>query len=160
AWVAYGSAVRVMKDPKTATSARKLALEPRAHAALRRHATAQKAERLRAGEAWSNERDLVFTDEIGRPLSPEQVSAMFRRLVKDTDLPPIGLHGLRHSFATVGLDAGVDVLYIAEALGHASPSVTQDVYQHTRAEKRAEAINKVGDAIFGIDGQKTGRKSG
>jgi integrase len=103
--------------------------------------------------------DLVFTDEIGCPLSPERVSAMFRRLVKATDLPPIGLHGLRHSFAAVGLDAGIDVLYIAEALGHASPSVTQNVYQHSRAEKRAAAITQVGDAIFGVDGQKTGRKS-
>jgi len=71
-----------------------------------------------------------------------------RRLVSSSGLPPITLHGLRHTFATVALDNDVDVLYVA-ALGHAHPSVTMNVYQHTRPERKAEAIGKVGKAIFG-----------
>jgi integrase len=76
------------------------------------------------------------------------VSAAFKRHVRDAGLPPITLHGLRHTFATVGLDAGVDVLYVAEVLGHSSPAITQGIYQHTRAERTAEAVEQIGARIF------------
>jgi integrase len=49
----------------------------------------------------------------------------------------------------VGLDAGVDVLYVAEVLGHSSPAITQSIYQHTRKDRKVEAVNQIGKAIFG-----------
>jgi integrase len=91
----------------------------------------------------------VFADEVGRPLSPGGVSKLFSRLVKAADLPPLTLHGLRHTFATLGLDAGVDTLYVSELLGHSSPAITMGIYQHTRQERLEGAIRTVGDAIFG-----------
>ena len=62
---------------------------------------------------------------------------------------PIGLHGLRHTFATVGLDAGIDVLYVAELLGHSSPAITMNVYQHVRRERLAGAAQAIADALGG-----------
>lgn len=85
---------------------------------------------------------------IGDPLSPAAVSATFRKLMKTSGLPPLTLHGLRHTFATVGLDSGVDVLYVAEVLGHSSPAITQSIYQHTRQDRKIEAVERIGSAIF------------
>jgi integrase len=118
-------------------------------ASLRRLRTKQTAERLEAGEAYERSTDLVFVNEIGDPYSPARISATFRRLVKAAGLPPLGLHGLRHTFATLGLDEDVDVLYLAEVLGHSSPAITQAIYQHTRPERKAEAVARIGAAIFG-----------
>jgi integrase len=56
------------------------------------------------------------------------------------------LHGLRHTFATLGLEAGVDTLYVSEILGHSSPAMTMSIYQHTREERLEQAIRQVGDA--------------
>jgi integrase len=91
----------------------------------------------------------VFTDEIGDPLSPAWVSSTFVRRVKQAGLPRISLHGLRHSFATVALEAGVDVLYVSEILGHSTPTVTQNIYQHVRRERLEGAVDTISEAIHG-----------
>ena len=105
-------------------------------------------ERLAAGETYTDD-GRVFADEIGRPLSPGNVSKLFSRLVKAGGLPPLTLHGLRHTFATLGLEAGVDTLYVSELLGHSSPAITMGIYQHTRQERLEGAVRAVGDAIYG-----------
>jgi hypothetical protein len=82
-------------------------------------------------------------------LSPSATSAAFRRTVKAAGLPPITLHGLRHTFATLGLEAGVDVLYVSELLGHSTPAITQAVYQHVRPGRLEAAIDTISAAIDG-----------
>jgi integrase len=102
----------------------------------------------------------VFADEIGRPLPPGSISKAFSRLVKAEELPPLSLHGLRHTFATLGLEAGVDTVYVSELLGHASPAITMQVYQHTRQQRLEGAVRIVGDAIFGnADANGAARRS-
>jgi integrase len=69
--------------------------------------------------------------------------------VKASGLPSLPLHGLRHTFATIGLDAGVDVLYVAEMLGHSSPAITMSVYQHVRRDRLNAAMAQITEAIGG-----------
>jgi integrase len=145
--VSYGK-LRVTKEPKTDRGRRTIPVDPRAVVALRAHKRAQAEEKLAAGETYGDQ-GLVFADEIGEPLRPDTVSAAFRRHVRDAGLPHLTPHGLRHTFATVGLEAGVDVLYIAELLGHSSPAITQSIYQHTRRDRLAAAAERIGDVILG-----------
>ena len=49
----------------------------------------------------------------------------------------------------MGLEAGVDVLYVAELLGHSSPAITQSIYQHTRRDRLAAAAETISEAILG-----------
>jgi integrase len=51
--------------------------------------------------------------------------------------------------ATLALEAGVDVTVVSKQLGHASPTITWDVYQHVRKGMRANAADTVADLIFG-----------
>jgi integrase len=147
AYVQYG-ALRVEKEPKTPRSRRTIALDAAAVVALRRHSAAQAKERLAAGVTYEGT-DRVFADEIGRALSPDGVSKAFSAAVQAADLPRITLHGLRHTFATVGLESGVDTVYLSQILGHPSPAITASIYQHTRDERLAAAVRQVGDAIYG-----------
>jgi integrase len=71
----------------------------------------------------------------------------------------VTLHGLRHSFATLGLESGVDTFYLSEILGHSSPAITAAIYQHSTQERLTAAVNTVGEAIF-TAGRKLGANGG
>ena len=61
---------------------------------------------------------------------PDGSSLFWRRLVKRLQLPKVTLHGWRHTHASALIASGMDVLTISRRLGHASPSITLDVYSH------------------------------
>jgi len=127
---------------KTDSSRRRIALDPGTVKMLKRHRTQQKKRRLKVGELWSNELGLVFTDEIGRPYSPDRFTRSFQSEARRLDLPAIGVHGLRHSLATTALADGVPAKVVAERLGHSSVATTLDRYTHVSEEQdRAAAVS-------------------
>jgi hypothetical protein len=73
----------------------------------------------------------VFTLEDGRPLDPAYVTRPFKRFIsKATCFPPFTFDGLRHCFASLALASGADIAVVSKLLGHASISITSDVYGH------------------------------
>src|ERR671919_1323599 len=72
----------VISPPKTSRSRRSVSLDPVTVAALRDHRRRQNEGRLRAGEAWSNTSDLVFTNEVGEPVHPSAFSYSFESYVR------------------------------------------------------------------------------
>lgn len=59
-------------------------------------------------------------------------------------LPAIGLHGLRHTHATLLLEEGVDVKTVSERLGHDSVQTTLELYAHVTPKMRANAAARFG----------------
>jgi integrase len=86
---------------------------------------------------------LVFTAENGAALDPESVGRYFRQAVKKTMVPPIRLHDLRHTHATLALQAGVHPKVVSERLGHASVGITLDTYSHVMPGMQEEAAEKI-----------------
>jgi integrase len=82
-----------------------------------------------ASSAWE-ESDYPFVDELGRPYRPETLSRKFAKLTAETGLRPIRLHDTRHTAASLVLAAGEVPKAVAEILGHSSPAITVNVYQH------------------------------
>jgi integrase len=113
--------------PKTSRSRRRLNLDPATVERLRAWRTAQAAERLLMGPHWQGE-DRVFVWGDGSLLHPDVVSKTFARIVRRAGLPHLPFHGLRHSWATSALVAGIPVKTVADRLGHSSVQVTLDVY--------------------------------
>lgn len=75
--------------------------------------------------------DFVFVTPIGTPLDADNIrSQEFLPIVKAAGLPHFRLHDLRHSYATVMIDAGVPVAWVSKQLGHKNISMTCDVYYH------------------------------
>jgi integrase len=138
----------IFGEPKTRQSRRTVTLPAIARRALETQRTRQDAARaaLRPGE-WQDTRGLIFTDPIGRPLSPLLVSADFREAADRLGLP-VRLHDLRHTFATLALTAGVPLKTVSSALGHSSIAITADVYAHVTPELRDEAAAAL-DRAFG-----------
>jgi integrase len=105
--------------PKSVASNRALALDPWTIDVLARHRRAHPPARADG---------YVFARPGGRPVTPEQITRQFIRLVRREDLPPIRLHDLRHGAATLALAAGADLKVIQAMLGHASIVLTADTY--------------------------------
>jgi integrase len=121
-------------------------------AALRAVRKRQAQERLLLGPGYVDH-DLVFATPDGRPQHPEHFSNAFERRVARYRLPRIRLHDLRHTWATLALQAGVDVKIVSERLGHASAKITWDIYQHVTPTMQADAAETVARLIFGAPGQ-------
>jgi integrase len=106
------------------------------------HRTRRKRERLAAGEAWTDS-GLMFTNELGEPLRPDQVSTRFKEMADEAGLPRIKFHAARHTAATLALEAGIDIRVVSDQLGHSTTTITRDTYQHVRRVHHRDAAEKV-----------------
>ncbi len=147
----HGREARIQPWTKTGR-ARVIELDRQTLAALRTWRAHQAEERLLVGSAYEDN-DLVFCRPDGRPYQPEYFSKMFDRtlgrLPYRDELPRIRLHDLRHTWATLALVAGVDVRIVSERLGHSSPLITWQTYQHVIKGMQSDAAEKVAALIFG-----------
>jgi integrase len=131
-----------VSEPKTKKGRRLLTLDPATAAVLRQHREHQEAQHVAAGGALL-ETDYVFADADGHPYHPEFISKRFRRASKRAGLPPIRLHDLRHTYATVALAAGIHPKVVSERLGHANIGITLDTYSHVLPGLSEEAAARV-----------------
>ncbi|MBR2942168.1 MAG: site-specific integrase [Clostridia bacterium] len=104
--------------------------------------------RLRAGSAWANDIDLVFTDESGREVPHTTVEHRYKKIVRGIDLPERRFHDLRHTYATESIRLGVPIKTVSEALGHYSVAFTMDVYGHVTKGMQEDAANILQAALM------------
>lgn len=85
--------------------------------------------------------NFIFLNNQGQPLSRQSFFLILKRLAKDAGIEKeISPHTLRHSFATHLLEAGTDLRYIQEMLGHENISTTQ-IYTHLSKQKIKSVYN-------------------
>jgi integrase len=133
---------------KTKAGRRRLPLDAHLIGLLRTAKARQSAEKLAAGEAYQDH-GFVVCDELGRSYYPGWISVRFKKLAQQAGLPPLKLHGLRHTGATLMLADGVPLKVVQEMAGHSSPVITLASYAHVlpgQAEAAGEALS---NRLFG-----------
>jgi integrase len=138
-----------LDEPKTERSRRTISLPAPLADVLRRHRVRQNEERLRAGPLWAGEWNLVFCNEIGRPLVAAEVTRRFQRTLAALQLPRQRFHDLRHAAATFLIAQGVPLRIVMEILGHSTISVTADTYGHIALEVQRDATDRTAALLFG-----------
>lgn len=138
----------VESQPKTEAGRRSIPLDARLVAMLRSHDKAQKAERLRAGEAWEGSGH-VICDELGRPYHPDYFGDRFDDLVTAAGLPRLRLHDLRHTAFSLMVAGGTPIKVVQELAGHSSPAITMSLYVHTQPSMGREAGEQLSASLFG-----------
>ena len=93
--------------------------------------------------------DLVFCKPDGRPRDPDVVTQQFIRRAMRAGLPRIRLHDLRHTHATIALQAGINPKVVQERLGHASVKVTLDTYTHVLPPMHRAAATRIAALVDG-----------
>lgn len=134
------------QSPKSRTSKRTIPLLPDLVKMLLRVKEQQEQEKQ---ESWGLYEDvgLVFCGRYGDQLTRGSVEKTLRRICKKTRLEHVNPHALRHTFATRGLENGVDLKVMQELLGHASIKMTADIYTHVSHETKRASIMKLADTI-------------
>ena len=91
----------------------------------------------------------VFPSPTGGPISPDSVLHMLHRVLKRAGLSKVRFHDLRHTFATLALQNGVDIKTVSGMLGHYSAGFTLDTYTHVTTSAKKEAANTMGSILSG-----------
>ena len=104
----------------------------------------------KAGAAWSNPMNLVFTNELGGNLIPQTVVRHFKEIVASIGRPDARFHDLRHSYAVASLRSGDDIKTVQGNLGHATAAFTLDVYGHVTNQMQEASAVRMEAYIKGI----------
>lgn len=136
----------VRTDPKTEKSKRTIPLRGAVAAVLKEHRRAQREERMRAMDVWT-ETGHVFTTETGQPVDPRNVLRATTTAATKAGLSGVNVHTLRHSAATHWLENGVHLRAVSDLLGHSSTRITGDVYAHTSDAAAERAMEVLGSAL-------------
>ncbi|MDQ1536286.1 MAG: hypothetical protein QOE58_679 [Actinomycetota bacterium] len=146
--------LRVKPLPKT-KRAHVVRLDPVTLAMLRSCRAQQNEERLLVGAGY-DDLDLAFCHPDGRPYEPNRFSREFirkkeqhNRAHPEQPLPRLVLHGLRHTWATLALQEGIDIKIVSERLNHSSTHVTREIYTHVTPPMQSDAAERVARSIFG-----------
>jgi integrase len=115
-------------------------------ALLKTQKVRQAAERLRAGNQWTDT-GLVFTTEFGTMVEPRNILRTIEIAAKKAGIDKVGVHTMRHSAATAWLESGIHIKAVADLLGHSSISVTGDIYGHATDDTARKAIDGLSGAL-------------
>lgn len=132
--------------PKTDRSRRRIPLTTGLVTELKAHRKTQIAEQLHAGDQWADT-GAVFATEIGGWVDPRNLLRTVEIAAAKTGIDDVGAHTLRHSAAVGWLESGVHIKAAADLLGHASISITGDLYGHTSDDAARAAVNGLGDGL-------------
>jgi integrase len=145
ALIPHGDTV-IVSEPKTARGRRVIALDAETIEVLKSQALRQLGDQEHWGDAWSDS-GYVFTKKNGQPLHPQTVSRSFEQALNEARLPRIRLHDLRHTHATLALQAGIHPKVVSERLGHATVSITLDTYSHAIPAMQEEAAERIAGLV-------------
>lgn len=130
------------KGTKSKTSTRPIIISNRVIKVLREHKKMQIKLQTDLGSAYMNKYNLVFCKFDGTPYYPTTINRKFNKIVKKIGLNGFGIHSLRHTHATLLLQAGEHPKKVQERLGHASITETLDTYSHVIPSMQIETVKK------------------
>jgi integrase len=133
----------IISTPKTPSSNRTIMIPNECVTALK----ALKVRKL-------DESDLIFPSPKGRVREGAAVTRQLHRIQLRAGLPRIRFHDLRHTFATLMLEQGVDVKTVSQMLGHTDAGFTMRTYMHVTERMQEQAATAMSEII-----QQNGSKS-
>lgn len=137
----------VLGEPKTKNSRRTIRLTKGTISALQAHLSRQLEEIEKMGSLYQLG-GLIFATEAGTIINPSNLrNRSFKPLLAKGALPQIRFHDLRHTCATLLLSKDVNVKVVSEMLGHASISITLDIYSHLLPDMQEKAVEALEEML-------------
>ena len=118
-----------ISTPKTDGSERVIKLSNYTRNLLLIHKEHQNKLKEIVGKAWKHP-DIVFTSSIGNYFDRTYVNKYLKKLCEENGLPPVSIHKLRHSNASLLINSGAALKAVSDRLGHCNIAITADIYGH------------------------------
>ena len=87
-------------------------------------------------------------------MNPDSAYRQLKKFLAEAGLPNIRFHDLRHTFATLALQNGVDIKTVSGMLGHYSAGFTLDTYTHVTGDMQKRASEVVGGFLTELLGEE------
>lgn len=136
----------VIEEPKTLKSKRIIPLFDYLIEILHNQKEQQDTDKEKSYGIYEDN-DIIFATELGLMIDPGNFNRKFYKLIDKAELPHANPHCLRHTFATRGLENGIDLKTMQELLGHSSISVTGDTYTHVLIDKKRNEMDKLNKLV-------------
>jgi site-specific recombinase XerD len=114
---------------------------------LKEHRKRQAAERLRAGNAWTDH-DLVFATRHGGPIERTEDWRAWKAILRRAGVRDARVHDARHTAATLLKGQGVHIRVVQEVLGHVWVTTTER-YSHVATLQMKDASERMSKALWG-----------
>ena len=122
-----------LTQPKTETSIREVSIPQEA------------VDLLKQEHALHPDNPYLFPSaKTGEMYHPDSVVNLHKKILREAGIPHIRFHDLRHTFATMALQSGVDIKTVSAMLGHYDAGFTLKTYTHATRQKQEEAAQTMG----------------
>jgi integrase len=111
---------------------------------------AEQEELAELGEGFKDD-DFIFKTKYNHPITSEYLRKTCQGICKSNNFRKVGIHELRHTFATRSIEAGIDLRVLQEILGHASYSTTADIYVHILGQVKLSQMSRLEDYLTDIN---------
>lgn len=129
-----------LSTPKSKSSERIIKLDDATFQALKKHRINQMEVILKYENYKKSENGFMFHQEDGRWLRTNVVRDLFKAKCKQCGVPILSPHALRHTHAVHLLEAGANIKYVSDRLGHSSIKMTADTYLHVTKKVEEDAL--------------------
>lgn len=136
----------ITKTPKTDKSQRSLYITDELYKILIKNKVLQDEYKEMLGNEYVNT-GYLYAHNNGKPYKVNYITDQFKGFLEKHGLPRIRLHDLRHTFASILYDEGVDLKAISEALGHSDLGTTNKIYTHRFDKTHKNTVNVISDAL-------------
>jgi integrase len=127
----------IFKAPKTKSSWREISLAQELVHEL-------KVWKLRCPKS---SRDLVLATEDGKPMHRKAISKILDAAIEKAEINRLTHHGLRHTFASLLLADGADIVEVSHLLGHKNPGITLRIYSHF-VRRETKSVQNLASSIL------------
>lgn len=141
---------KIFGDVKTYQSNRVITMSQSLVNDLRFHQNYQNQNKTALNDVYHFDLNLVLCRNDGNYMPKSSLFNAFSRILKRAGLNSLPIHSTRHTHAVLQLEAGADMKYVQERLGHGSMQITSDVYAHISKKIEKNNMDRYEDYMKGV----------
>lgn len=131
---------KVFETPKSKSSIRKIKIGKTLIDILITEKKRQEQLKKEYSEFYYNQADFVCCNDLGEPIAQPSLISYCIELKKRTGIE-FNFHLLRHTHATMLIEAGANPVEVSKRLGHSNTSITLNIYSHSTAKMEQDTVN-------------------
>lgn len=125
------------KEPKTKDSKRKVYFDESLANLIKKYQNFEKQAFLKKGKKLKSSEYFILSN-FSLPINQSIITQIFRKICTKAEIENITVHGLRHTHATFLIEAGANIKYVSNRLGHKNIKTTLDIYSDVLKSKEVE----------------------